>query len=121
MGVARTAAAVATLHALGIHKAEEVEKGQAFLDKTKPVHGGRPDMHYYYGHYYAAKVMHGRGGKVLKDWYTATAKELLEKQQVNGGWTDQIDSHYATAMACLVLLTPEGRLAVRSQPKKDKG
>jgi hypothetical protein len=32
----------------------------------------------------------------------------------------QIDPHYATAMACLVLLTPEGRLAVRAERKKHK-
>jgi hypothetical protein len=77
-------------------------------------------MHYYYGLYYGAKVMHGREEKVWKDWYAAITKDVLDRQQADGSWLDQIDPHYATAMACLVLLTPEGRLAVRSKAKKDK-
>jgi hypothetical protein len=76
-------------------------------------------MHFYYGRYYAARVMHGRGGETWKDWYAAICKELLGQQQANGSWIDTIDPHYATAMACLVLLTPEGRLALRSEQKKD--
>ena len=60
-----------------------------------------------------------RDGETWKEWYAALAKELEGQQQADGSWLDQIDQHYATAMACLVLLTPEGRLIVRSQPKKD--
>ncbi|HWG43372.1 MAG TPA: prenyltransferase/squalene oxidase repeat-containing protein [Gemmataceae bacterium] len=116
----RTAAAVAALQAMGIHKGEEIEKGLAFLDKERPAPTPRPDMHFYFGRYYAARVMHVRGGETWKEWYAALAKELQGQQQADGSWIDQIDPHYATAMACLVLLTPEGRLTVRSDPKKDK-
>jgi len=115
----RTAAAVATLQAMGIHKGEEVEKGLDFLNKNQPARAPRPDMHYYYGLYYAARVMHRRSGAAGKDWFTAISKELRGQQQGNGSWNDVIDSHYATAMACLVLLMPEGRLMVQSEQKKD--
>jgi hypothetical protein len=121
----RTAAAVAALQAMGIHKGEEIETGLVFLDKERPAPverpapAPRPDMNFYYGRYYAARVMHVRGGETWKEWYAALTKELQGQQQADGSWLDQIDRHYATAMACLVLLTPEGRLAVRSRPKKD--
>ncbi len=108
----RTAAAVATLQASGIHKGEELEKGLDYVIKNQPAPAPRPDMHYYYGRYYAARVMHRRSDAAAKDWFAATSKELLAQQQGNGSWMDQIDPHYATAMACLVLLMPEGRLRV---------
>jgi hypothetical protein len=49
--------------------------------------------------------------------YHQRAKKRGTKRRPNGSWEDQIDPHYAAAMACLVLLTPEGRLAVRSEQK----
>jgi RNA polymerase sigma factor (sigma-70 family) len=110
---ARTAAAVAVLQAMGIDKGDEVEKGLALVVKDRPAPAVRPDMHYYYGHYYAVRALHGRGGKGWRDWYAAVRKDLLERQDRNGGWQDQIDLHYSTAMACLVLLAPDGRLAVK--------
>jgi prenyltransferase beta subunit len=111
---ARTAAAVAVLQAMGIRKGEEVEKGLAFLVENTPAPAVRPDMHYFYGHYYAARAMHARGGKPWKTWYSAVSKELLERQNADGSWQDPIDWHYGTAMACLVLLEPEARLAVKA-------
>jgi hypothetical protein len=116
---ARTAAAVAALQAMGVHKGEELEKGLDYVIKNRPAAAPRPDMHYYYGLYYAARVMHKRGGAGRKDWFVAASKELLGEQQGNGSWNHVIDSHYATAMACLVLLMPEGRLMVQSEQKKD--
>jgi hypothetical protein len=115
----RSAAALATLQAMGVYEGEEVEKGLAFLANNQPAPMPLPNMHYFYGRYYAARVLHGRGGTDWKDWYAAICKELLGQQRTNGSWVDQIDLHYATAMACLVLLTPEGRLAMLSHQKKD--
>lgn len=117
----RTAAAVAILQAMGVQKGEEVEKGLAYLIKNQPVPTPpRGDLYYFYGQYYSARLMHGRGGAAWKGWYAAIRKELLGQQQPNGSWEDQIDPHYATAMACLVLLTPEGRLAVRAPELPEK-
>ncbi|HTU22284.1 MAG TPA: prenyltransferase/squalene oxidase repeat-containing protein [Gemmataceae bacterium] len=116
----RNAAALATLQVMGIHKGEEFEKGLAYLIKNKPAPmPRRAGLHYFYGHYYAARVLHGRSGKIWKDWYTAIRKELQDQQRANGSWEGRIDPHYVTAMACLVLLSPDGRLVVRSEQKKD--
>lgn len=119
-GFARTAAAVATLQAMGVHKGEEVEQGLVYLVKNRPAPAPRPDLKYFYGHYYYARLMHGRGGAAWRGSYAAIERKLLGQQRADGSWEDQIDPHYATAMACLVLLTPEGRLAVRAAevPKK---
>jgi hypothetical protein len=68
-------------------------------------------LHYYYGHYYAAQALRTAGGEAWAKWYAAVRQELLGRQQRDGGWRDLIDPHYATAMACLVLLAPDGRLA----------
>jgi hypothetical protein len=116
---ARTAAAVATLQAMGVRKGEELEKGLDYVIKNRPAPTPRPDMQFYYGRYYAARVMHKLGGAAWKDWYGAISKELLGEQQRDGSWLDMIDLHYATAMSCLVLLMPEGRLMVPAEPKKD--
>src|SRR5262245_2014004 len=55
-GFARTAAGICALNAAGIYKGPEIEKGLRFLRRpdVRPGAGGlgRPDIHYYYGHYY---------------------------------------------------------------------
>jgi hypothetical protein len=57
-GFARTAAGVCALNAAGIYKSPEVEAGLRYLSRNKPGnHGGRPDLHYFYGHYYAVQAM----------------------------------------------------------------
>lgn len=116
---ARTAAAVAVLQALGILKGAAVDKGLDFiLSNRPPAPGGRPNMHYYYGHYYAAQALRRAGGDAWKKWYAVVRKELLAAQAEDGSWADQIDPHYATAMACLVLLAPESRLAAKAERKE---
>lgn len=118
---ARTAAGVLVLQRAGLDKKDEVKKGLAYLVKNRPgAKIGRPEMHYFFGHYYAAAAMHHAGGEPWKEWYTAIRKELLERQGPDGSWQDQIDQHYATALACIVLLAPNGRLAAQFGPKKKK-
>lgn len=80
-----TAAGAAVLHALGRYRGTLVERGitymEAFLPPTK-----RRTPFYYYGHYYAAQVMHMRGGARGKRWLTAIRGELAERQRENGQW-----------------------------------
>lgn len=115
---ARTAAGVAALHSAGIYKGPEIDAGIRFLRGQKPngaAGGGlmaRPDMHYFYGHYYAAQVMWTTGGEAWAQWYPAIREELLTMQQRNGSWLDQICPHYATAMALLVLQVPNNYLTI---------
>jgi hypothetical protein len=113
-GFARTAAGVVALYSAGIYKGPEIERGLEFLAKNKPGGGilGRPDMHYFYGHYYAVQAMWSAGGDYWKEWYPAIRDELLARQNADGGWLDPICSHYGTAMACIILQIPNNYLPI---------
>jgi hypothetical protein len=113
-GFARTAAGVVALYSAGIYKGPEVERGLAFLESNASAIGGfgRPDMHYYYGHYYAVQAMYTAGGKYWEKWYPAIRDELISRQQNEGFWVDQICTHYATAMACIILQVPNNYLPI---------
>jgi hypothetical protein len=113
-GFARTAAGVCALYSAGIYKGEEIDKGLSFLQTSRPTLGGfgRPDMHYFYGHYYAMQAMWTAGGRYWKDWYPIIRDELINRQALDGSWMDQICSHYATAMACITLQVPNNYLPI---------
>jgi hypothetical protein len=115
---ARTAAGVAALFSAGLYDGPEVEAGLRYL-KTRFLPGSgfgfretRPDMHYFYGHYYAVQAMWTAGGTYGADWYPAIRNELTNTQQPDGNWIDQICTHYATAMACLILQMPNNYLPI---------
>jgi hypothetical protein len=115
---ARTAAGVAALFSAGLYTGPEVEAGLRYL-KTHCMPGSafvfrehRPDMHYFYGHYYAVQAMWTAGGAYWAEWYPAIRNELVATQQSDGSWVDQICSHYATAMACIILQVPNNYLPI---------
>ncbi len=112
-GFARTAAGVCALYSAGIYSGKNIEAGLQFLMRNKP-RGGfhRPDMHYFYGHYYAVQAMWTAGGDYWKEWYPAIRDELLAHQNPDGSWIDQICSHYGTAMACIILQVPNNYLPI---------
>jgi hypothetical protein len=112
-GFARTAAGVCALNAAGIYKGPEIEAGLRFLNRNRPGTGwGRPDIHYFYGHYYAVQAMWTAGGAYWAEWYPAIRDELLSRQNPDGSWIDQICSHYGTAMACIILQVPNNYLPI---------
>jgi hypothetical protein len=113
-GFARTAAGVCALYSAGIYKGTEIELGLKFLMRTKPSGAGfhRPDMHYFYGHYYAVQAMWTAGSDYWKEWYPAIRDELLAHQNPDGSWIDQICGHYGTAMACIILQVPNNYLPI---------
>jgi hypothetical protein len=125
-GFARTAAGVVALYSAGEYKSEAVDKGLKYLvDNCKPGNnGGFPrqnfhdfQLHYYYGHYYAAQAMWTAGGRYWQDWYPAIREELLNHQdrnQADGSWRDpRIQcSHYSTAMALIILQIPNNYLPI---------
>jgi hypothetical protein len=128
-GFARTAAGVVALNSAGIYKDVSVQKGLDYLMKNCKPGGaaGRPHglnqdmrMHYYYGHYYAAQAMWIAGRPYWTEWYPAIRDELLNHQdrQVLGGgtqccWQDRhICTHYATAMALIILQIPNNYLPI---------
>ena len=123
---ARTAAGVCALYSAGIYKGPEVESGLRYLKNNYPtanggrfgglrLRGGRENMQYFYGHYYAAQAMWTRGddgGRYWSDWFPRIREELLKKQNPDGSLTYQIDTHYATAMACVILQIPNNYLPI---------
>src|SRR5262249_58505456 len=70
------------------------------------------DMHYFYGHYYAAQAMWTAGGKYWQDWFPAIRDELVGRQRNDGSWQDLICTHYGTAMACIILPIPHNYLPI---------
>jgi hypothetical protein len=130
-GFARTAAGVSALNSAGYYlntdtsqiandaerrRAQEavtgVKLGLQFLLRNKPNGFLRPDMHYFYGHYYAVQAMWTAGGTYWSEWYPAVRDELVNRQSGDGSWIDQICSHYGTAMACIILQVPNNYLPI---------
>lgn len=121
---ARTAAGVVALYSAGIYKGREIDLGLRFLQTNKPrspaqepVPGlGRfnmgADMHYFYGHYYAVQAMYVAGGDYWEKWFPIIRDELITLRRKDGAWQDQICTHYATAMACLILQVPNNYLPI---------
>jgi hypothetical protein len=115
---ARTAAGVVALYSAGVYQGPEIERGLRYLMQFKPnqafprhaVH----DLHYFYGHYYAAQAMWTAGGTYWAEWYPAIRDELIARAgaRTDGGWPDSICSHYGTAMACIILQIPNNYLPI---------
>ncbi|MHB1422363.1 MAG: prenyltransferase/squalene oxidase repeat-containing protein [Gemmataceae bacterium] len=113
-GFARTAAGVCALYSAGIYKGPEIDQGLQCLRSLRPMIGGlsRPDMQYFYGHYYAVQAMWTAGGNYWRDWYPLVREEIVSRQTPEGSWMDQICNHYATAMACIILQVPNNYLPI---------
>jgi hypothetical protein len=116
---ARTAAGVVALHSAGVYKGQEVESGLRYLMQYKPnqAFGRRhdlPDLHYFYGHYYAAQAMWTAGEPRWSEWFPAIRDELVSRARIrdDGSWADSICGHYATAMACIILQIPNNYLSI---------
>jgi hypothetical protein len=115
---ARTAAGVCALYSAGIYDGAEIESGIAYLNQHRPGRDQFPrrDMHYFYGHYYAAQAMWTRGGKDWSEWFPAIRDELISGnftgQRADGSWIDPICVHYGTAMACIILQIPNNYLPI---------
>jgi hypothetical protein len=116
-GFARTAAGVAALLSAGIYKGPEVESGLKYLMQFKPnaqtPYYSHHNLHYFYGHYYAAQAMWTAGGAYWQEWYPGIRDELIRSHRGNeGGWYDTVCRHYATALACIILQIPNNYLPI---------
>jgi hypothetical protein len=120
-GFARTAAGVVALYSAGVYTGDEVSKGLDYLMQYKPgavrAGGGgflgEAEMHYFYGHYYAAQAMWIAGGRFWREWYPAIRTELLSRRNADGSWFDgRFCRHYCTAMALIILQMPNNYLPI---------
>ena len=109
----RSAAGVVALYNAGVYEGEAIDRGLSYLDKFRPrPRQGDEGAHYFYAHYYAVQAMWHAGGDRWRHWYPAIRDDLIARQQKDGSWRDGIGSEYATAIACIVLQTPNNYLPI---------
>ncbi len=118
----RSAAGVVALYCAGIYEGKEIDSGLNYLMQFKPngqVNSyrarGMNEIHYFYGHYYAAQAMWTAGGKYWQEWFPAVRDDLLARQRASndGSWQDHmVCADYATAMACIILQIPNNYLPI---------
>jgi hypothetical protein len=53
-----------------------------------------------------------RGGEDWLQWYPVIRDELIQRQQAQGSWSDSFGSEYGTAMALIILQTPNNYLPI---------
>ena len=105
-GFARSAAAVAALYRAGGGDSETARKGMAFVAKYPAANTvGQPEVFYFYGHYYAARVMSHAAEEDWNRWSAAVKEKLVAQQSKDGSWPDSASLELGTAMACLTLQT----------------
>lgn len=110
---ARSAAGIAALQSAGIYDTEEVRRGITYLRQQKIRGDTTPqDRYFFYGHYYAVQAMWQVGGDPWNQWYREISGNILSREIPDGGWMDGISTDYATAMACLILQTPQSYLPI---------
>jgi hypothetical protein len=120
---ARSAAGVVALYCAGIYEGREISDGLRYLMQFKPglnsagpaFGRGMDNLHYFYGHYYAAQAMWTAGGKYWSEWFPAIREDLLARSRHNqaGVWTEQTTcTDYATAMAAIILQIPNNYLPI---------
>ena len=101
------------LYNAGVYAGDEIERGLAYVEQFRPQASDEaPAAHYFYAHYYAVQAMWHAGGERWQSWYPAIRDDLLKRQQEDGSWRDGIGSEYATAIACIVLSTPNNYLPI---------
>jgi prenyltransferase beta subunit len=115
-GFPRSAAAVTALYGAGLYDSPETDLGIVYLMRHIPdSHSFGRGNYFFYGHYYAAQAMWQKGGEDWLTWYPAIRDELLRRERLipTGGWIDRSKcNEYATAMACLILQTPNNYLPI---------
>jgi hypothetical protein len=109
---ARTAAGVCALYSAGIYDDDAVRAGLKYLELSRPKPQVGHEIHYFYGHYYAAQAMWTAGGQLWQDWFPSIRDELIQRQEPSGAWMDMVCSHYSTAMACIILQIPNNYLPI---------
>jgi len=108
---AMTAGGIVSMFNLGVHDAPEVRPALEALSRR--LRWDRPGRnHYFYAHYFASQAAHAAGGEVWASYYPRVRDEILEMQQPDGRWEDEVGIHYATSMACIVLQAPCERLSL---------
>jgi hypothetical protein len=109
----RSAAGIVALYSAAVYEDKAIDAGIAYLKQYMPeIKLGSRYSHYFYGHYYAVQAMWIRGGDDWNVWYPAIRDELVRRQSPSGSWADSICNEYGTAMALIILQTPNNYLPI---------
>jgi len=116
---ARSAAGLVALYSAGIYEGREVELTLKYLMRYKPnqpiSRREIPEMHWFYGQYYAAQALWTAGPRWWNEWFPAIRDELIgrARNRSDGSWSDHLTcNHYATAMALIILQIPYNYLPI---------
>jgi len=112
-GFARTAAGVVALYNAGVYEGPEIAAGLEYLAERRPdQQNAQTEAYYFYAHYYAAQAMWHAGGERWRAWFPAIRDQLVQQQREDGSWMDAVCPEYGTAMACIILQTPNNYLPI---------
>lgn len=108
-----TAAAVVALYNAGIYDGPEIELAIKYLKANMSANSSQDrNGFFFYAHYYSTQAFWHQGGEAWTAWYSLLKRNLLNLQNVQGGWFDHNSVEYGTAMACLILNMPRTVLPI---------
>ena len=100
-GIPRSAAAMSVLMQTKSLDEDGIKRGMNYLKTAK----APDDAFLLYTHYYLSESLLF-DNPAFEKWYDETSKSLLEKQLEGGDWNSPHGNIYATAKACIILLSP---------------
>ncbi len=110
-----TAAGITALQVCGLHDDPLAVNSVDFLRHRLP----RPaETYYFYGAYYSAVALHHHGGEAWEQTQPNLFRELLSRQQPDGGWAlgnnaeAPLGRVYSTSLAVLALTVEYGYLPI---------
>lgn len=114
---ALTAAGVVALMSAGDYDSKQVERGLMYIlnGRIPRPTGNNYPYHYFYGHYYIAQAMYSGGENYWNKYLPIMRTDVLNAQQNDGHWDDDVGPTYATSMATLILQIPSEYLPIFSK------
>lgn len=100
-----TACGIVALHTAGEYTDRQVDRGIRWLQRNK-ASMNLDEYHFMYGHYYAVQAFYVAGGRAFEDYYSEISRRMMQAQQADGSWDDNVGDTYATAMACVIMQVP---------------
>ena len=93
----------------------ETQKGFAYLLANRPavpLPPKRAGLQVFYGHFHAVCLFLRADEKRRAAWWEPTHREIVQAQGEDDAWVDDVGANYATAMACLILASPQKKLTI---------
>lgn len=112
---ALTAAGIASLYNAGVYSDDRLRDSLDVLEQSYHlVENRRTHYFFWYGHYYAVQAMYVAGDPWWTRYYTRIRRDLLESQNRDGSWTNDVGpgNAFGTAVAAIILQVPYNYLPI---------